>query len=50
MRNDIGDFLGLSGHVSLTLNDAKLDDLFDFKVSRTLLGVLPLESRDSRRK
>ena len=41
-----GDFLGLSGNVSLVLNDEDLNGLTDFKVLRALLGVVPVESRD----
>ena len=33
-----GDLLDLSGYVSLVLNDAHLDGLTDFMLSRALLG------------
>ena len=45
-----GDCLVLVGHVSLGLNGAYLGELVRFEVSRVLLEVVPVESRDLRRK
>ena len=43
-----GDYQGLSGHVSLVLDDADLDGLTDFNVLMALLGVVPVQSRDQK--
>ena len=45
-----GNCLGLSGHVRLGLNGVGLGKLVDFEVSKALLEVVSIESRDSRKK
>ena len=42
--------LGLSIHVSVGLNGADRGVILDFEVSRALIEVMPVESRDLRRK
>ena len=45
-----GDWLGRSGHVCLVLNGTDPYELVDFNVWRSLIKVVSVESRDTRRK
>lgn len=49
-EDDSGNCSGLSGHCSLGLNGACLHELIDFMVLKVLFEIVPVESRDLRRK